>query len=96
MAYILVALTGTGTDTDPYRPNFPITVPPLTSLPGFRWSAHIPSNPDGTPRFADCYVWIPDSFTLPEGVSIAPIDSARATIVARDAKAKPQDMERLP
>lgn len=84
MAYLQLPITGTGTREDPFRPQFPVTIPPITSLPRFRWSAHIPSNPNGTPRFANCYVWIPDSFTLPDGVTIIPLNTARAALKTRD------------
>lgn len=96
MAYLLVSITGTGTQDDPFRPLFPVTIPPITSLPGFRWTAHIPSNPDGTPRFTDCYVWIPNTFTLPGGITVQPLTIARTAMLTRDPRTKPSHMERMP
>ena len=91
--YLLRPITGTGTRTDPFRPSFPVTIPPITSIVGLRWTAHIPSNPNGTPRFADCYVWIPDSISLPAGVVIVPLGTARTAIKVRDPRIKTGSME---
>ena len=88
MAYLQLPITGTGTRDDPFRPNFPLTIPPITSISGFRWSAHIPSNPDGTPQFADCFLWIPDSISLPGGVTVVPLNTARNAIKNRDPSIK--------
>lgn len=96
MAYLLRPIVGTGTQADPFRPGFPNTIPPITDLPGFRWNVHIPSNADGTPQFADCYVWIPDSFTLPGGVVVVPLNTARTAIITRDPKTNPAHMETMP
>lgn len=96
MGYLLLAIVGTGTNDDPFRPLFPTTVPPWESLPGFRWSAHIPTNPNGTPQFSNCYVWVPDSFIPPVGVIFEPTATARNTIITRDPKANPSQMERMP
>jgi len=93
MGYLLLAVVGTGTQPDPFRPLFPVTVPPMTEQPGFRWSAHIPSNPNGTPIFSNCYVWVPDSFILPIGVIFEPLETARSTINTRDSKVNPRHME---
>lgn len=96
MAYILRPITGTGTKDDPFRPSIPNTIPPITSLPGFRWTADIPTGANGQPLFADCYVWIPDSFTLPPGVVVIPMNTARFEINARDPKVNPRHMEAMP
>ena len=90
MAYILLPITGTGTENDPFRPAIPAAV---LALPGLKWSAHIPSNPDGTPRFANCHVWIPDSIVLPGTVTIIARDTARSAIIGRDGRVNPKDME---
>lgn len=96
MGYLLLAVVGTGTQDDPFRPLFPVTVPPIDLLPGFRWAAHIPSNPNGTPKFSNCYVWLPDSFIPPLGVIFEPTDTARNAMQTRDPGVNSRHMERLP
>jgi len=51
MSWVRVAIIGTGTDDDPYRPDLPT---------GIEWRAQIPSNADGSPRLADSVVWVSD------------------------------------
>ncbi len=81
---------GSGTHDDPYRANIPA---PVLATPGFRYSAHIPTDANGQPLFADCYVWIPDSFPIPPGLVVIPSESARGNINARDPKCNPGGME---
>lgn len=81
LAWILLPITGDGSRENPYRPNLPLTV---REIPNLRWSAHIPSNADGTPKFTDAYVWIPDNFTLPGSVVVINTLTARTQIKARD------------
>jgi hypothetical protein len=96
MGYLLLAVVGTGTQSDPLRPLFPVTTPPMTEQLGFRWSAHIPTNPGGTAIFSNCYVWLPDSFVPPVGVIFESTDAARNTIGSRDPKASTRTLEALP
>ena len=83
MAYIKLPITGIGTANDPFRPAIPANV---ASLPGLKWSAHIPGKPDGTPQFADCYVWVPDSFALPGKIVVISKPTAQSDILSRDSK----------
>jgi len=72
MPYVEVPIIGTGTERDPYRPSLPAGVT--------RWSAHIPSNPDGRPRFLTALVWIPPNQPM---TGLSPIDRNTALDIAR-------------
>jgi hypothetical protein len=93
MAYVLRPITGTGIEGDPFRPDFPA---PVLALVGFRWTASIPRNAAGVPLFADCYVWIPDSFPIPPGLVVIPGEVARGNINQREPKIEPGVMELMP
>lgn len=88
--YISVPIIGSGTELDPYRADVPAL---LLKIPGLVVNAQIPSNPDGTPKFSDTYIWIPDRL-LPPGLTAIPNTTARAAIKARDPKADPDGMEK--
>lgn len=75
----MVNIIGDGSDASPYRPNLP---------PGITWNAHIPSNPDGTPKFADSVVCFPDSLPAQAAKRAISTQNAKDTIQARDPKIK--------
>lgn len=87
MPYLRVGIIGSGTKSNPYRPAIAGSVS--------RWSAHIPSNADGTPRFATCVVWVPDSIPIPPAFQSAILDrrAAQDDVRRDDPRANPDVME---
>lgn len=87
MPFIRVPIIGSGTRANPYRP----ALPPVA----VRWSAHIPSFPDGQPRYSNAYVWVPQGVhgQLPPEVTRVPRDEAYTAIRQRDPDARPEAME---
>jgi hypothetical protein len=92
IVWLLVPVTGTGTEDDSFRPQLPAAV---LSIPNLRWTAHIPTDPAGKPLHATVPVWIPDSLPVP-GAFVQTPATVRATIFTRDPKANIAAMERLP
>jgi hypothetical protein len=91
LAWILVPITGDGTQKNPYRPSLP---PAIILVPGLKWTAQMPFE-NGKPKFSDAWVYIPDSIRLPKGITQASPETAKANILARDPKASTANMERL-
>ena len=89
----LVTLTGNGSEASPYRPLFP---PGIEKLPGFKWNAHIPSKPDGSPQYPDAYVCFPEGFKFPPGLAALPPGQAAAGILKRDPSADVKHMADIP
>lgn len=76
-----------------YEPNIPSGV---RALPGFRYAVHAPSNADGTPKFSDVYVWIPDSIFTSTKLSAVPMSTARNQILSRDPIIDIRAIESMP
>ena len=88
MPYIEVPIIGSGAPRsqkephgDPYRP--------AIALPK---RAVIPSNPDGSPKFTTCLVWIPDQYetSIDRTIVRIPIKRARALIRELDPRLNPK------
>jgi len=63
MPYVEATIIGTGTERDPFRADVPL---------GLKYTAHIPSKPDGTPKFLTAVVWIrPGQFIDPSLTQIS-------------------------
>jgi len=89
--FVALPIIGSGTEDDPYRPDLP---PILLKLRAIKISAHIPSNPDGTPKFANAIVWIPDRIPVPPGVTALDTTTVLTIIKSRDATADLTNMEK--
>lgn len=91
MAYYECPIKGTGTVKDPYRPDKPSFIT--------RWSAQIPSNSDGTPKFSNCIVWVPDKILmpliLPSNFKKLEEEIARNIIITRDFQTQYDHIESM-
>jgi hypothetical protein len=79
MPWCRVSIIGDGTRANPYRPD----------IPSGDWSAHIPSNPDGSPRVADAVVFVVEQRDIPADVTALTERQARDEILSRDPAANP-------
>jgi hypothetical protein len=70
--YIEVPIIGSGTKEDPYRAS--VAVPR---------SCLIPSNPDGSPKFATTLVWVPDKYDKDVDPRITRIPLAEGRVLAK-------------
>jgi hypothetical protein len=90
---LLLPIIGDGSDKSPFQPSFP---PGMSKIPGFKWNAHIPSKPDGTPQYPDTHVCFPEGFKFPPGLAALPPAQAAADIKKRDPKADVLHMAKIP